>query len=243
MRRTATLRAGTARAATAAGPACWPDGGPPGLVCAGGCVDPSSDRDNCGGCGAKCQGWAACEGTCVDVAAALNGTRHEIPCTNDASPACSNAPSPADAVVTLTGTAGRTYTITARFRGVLEQRGYDNDTPGGAAGENASFFTSGGTSTNGGDTWNVYDLLVASPSTTFHLNSGTSGHTYADRIDYTVSFQPKAGSTITIHADSVDLAQARNRDMNGALILVPGVAPYPAPFYGQFVRLDVVSVR
>lgn len=202
------------------------------------------NHDNCGSCGSKCSGWAACEGTaCVDVAAALQGARHEVPCTNDASPACSNAPSPPDAVVTLTGTAGRTYAITARFRGVLEQRGYDGDAPGGAVGENASFFTSGGTSTNAADTWNIYDVIVASPAKTFHLNSGTSGHTYADRIDYTATFQAKAGSTVTIHADSVDLAQARNRDINGAFILVPDVAPYPLPFYGQFVRIDVVSVQ
>jgi hypothetical protein len=125
---------------------------------------------------------------------------------------------------------------------VVEQRTYTGDPAGPATGENANFFSTGGTSSNT-DTWNIYDVIVSAPSSKWHMNSGTSGNTFADRIDYVATLQATAGATITVHADSVDLAQARNRSQGDQFILVPGVPPYPAPFYGQFVQIDVVSVR
>jgi hypothetical protein len=125
---------------------------------------------------------------------------------------------------------------------VLEQRAYSGETPGTAAGENAAFWTTGGTS-GPTDTWNIYDVIVSAPATTWHLNSGVSGNTFCDRIDYVATFPATAGATITVHADSVDAAQARNRSSADGFILVPDIPPYPAPYYGQFVQIDVVSVR
>lgn len=80
------------------------------------------------------------------------------------------------------------------------------------------------------------------PSSAWHLNSGTSNNTFCDRIDYVATFEASAGATLTVHADSIDTEQARNRTAAGAFIFVPDIPPYPSPFYGQFVQIDVVSV-
>jgi hypothetical protein len=221
-------------------PCARSDGGV-GISCGGACVDPASDRAHCGACATACSAAEACEGKCVVVAAAVVAFRQEIPCTNDASPACSNALSTPDKTITITGTPGTSYDITVRIRGVLEQRTYPGATTGTATGTNASFWAFGGTE-GPVDTWNIYDLEITDPAFTWHLNAGASGHTYADGIDYKAVFRAKAGSKVTIHADSIDLAQARNRDPAGNAIIVPGIAPAPLPFYGQFTQIDVESV-
>jgi hypothetical protein len=189
-----------------------------------------------------CDAWAACEGTtCVDVASALKGIRHEIPCTDTNRPACGIATaSPPDKTLTLKGSQGKTYDVVVRLRGVLEQRTYNGDSPGPATGQNQNFFTFGGTDNGTSDTWNIYDLRVSSPNWTWHLNSGTSGNKYSDPIDYKATIRAGAGATITIHADSIDLAQANNQDKNNTPIVVSSLSPTPFP--GQFVQLDPVSV-
>jgi len=45
-----------------------------------------------------------------------------------------------------------------------------------------------------------------------------------------------------LEAASINDLQVENVDASGTPFVVPGVAPAPAPYDGQFVQVDVVSV-
>jgi hypothetical protein len=162
-------------------------------LCNGVCVDTQVDPMNCGGCaasgaGVSCKAGAACvSGVCQDVVGSLQGLRWSIPCTAAMDPAECDATSPAQQSTTVQGTAGVTYAVTLRFRGVVEQKTYSGRSDGGlaATGTNASFFVEG--ATPAGDGYNVYSLTISSPAQTAYLNSGASyiGHCWP--IDYTVT--------------------------------------------------------
>jgi hypothetical protein len=51
-----------------------------------------------------------------------------------------------------------------------------------------------------------------------------------------------AGAVITITANSVEGVETSNQGLDGGPVYVPGVPPYPEPYNGQFVQVDVVSV-
>lgn len=190
-----------------------------------------------------CAVTAVCDdAACVDIASSLVAMRIEMPCTNDGSPACSCPSSVPDVSKTLGGDPAKTYGIQVRVRGVVEQRTYTGSTVGTATGTNATFFSQGGIENNTSDTWNVDDLRISKPAFTWHLNSGASGHTWADGVDYVATVSANGGATVTLHMDSIDPAMARNRDQAGNAILVPGIPPAPQPYFGQFLQIDPVSV-
>ena len=219
---------------------CTLDGGGPGVLCSGKCVDTARSRENCGSCGTACADTAACEGACVEVAQALKAFRYEIPCLDLASPCQSGAPPPPK-IVALTGTPGKSYMLAIRVRGVVEQDTYSGGTAGGAQGTNASFFIFGGTQSN--TQWNAYSLAVSSPAKIAHLNSGAAVQNYVDGIDYKARLDANAGATITLDAASTDTLLIKNRDQaNGTPIVIPNIVPAPAAFNGQFVQVDVEAV-
>jgi hypothetical protein len=221
--------------------ACTRDGGGAGILCGSECVDPTRDHEHCGSCSNGCNVTSACEGTCVAVASALDGLRYEYPCLDSASPYCNGGSAPAAKIVTLTGTAGKSYVMTVRFRGVLEQKTYNGEMSANAQGTNAAFFVAGGSPAN--DLWNAYLLQVTSPPRTFYLNGGASGHSYVDPIDYTAKITVAAGATLTLDSSSSDGSIVRNRDQaNGDAIVIPVIKPAPQAFNGQFVQIDVVTV-
>lgn len=222
--------------------ACALDGGGEGISCAAGCVDPSRDRSNCGACGVTCGPATACEGMCVTVAASTAPLRVEVACTGSASGSyCSvNGDAVAKSLL-LTGTAGKTYELTLRFRGVVEQKTYSGTADAGATGTNAGFLVVGGTPAS--DNWNHYSLAVSAPALVFQINRGASLHDYVDPIDYTAIVRAAAGSTLVLSVDPVDDAEAENRDDDGDAVVIPNIPPAPATFDGQFVQIDVTSVR
>jgi hypothetical protein len=217
------------------------DGGTTGVLCAGNCVDLTRNHENCGACAQPCPGSSACEGTCVAVAVALDALRYEVPCTDNGSPYCKSGSAPAPKVATLTGTASKSYTLTLRVRGVVEQKSYSSVVAGTATGTNAAFFITSGNPASDG--WNSYLLAVSSPAMTAYLNRGSSNHDYVDGIDYTTAVTAAAGATVTLDSSSSDSYIVKNRDQaTGAAIVIPVIKPAPQAFNGQFLQVDVLGV-
>ena len=224
------------------GTACVLASGGPGNLCNGVCVDTQTDPMNCGGC-VSCQAGAACVlGQCQDVVGSFQGLRWSIPCAGVLDPAECDASSPAPQSTTVQGTAGVTYAVTLRFRGVVEQKTYSGGADGGmaATGTTASFFVEG--ATPAGDGYNVYSLTISAPAQTVYLNSGTSyiGHCWP--IDYTVTLPMQSSASVSLSADTVDGIEITNLDANGNPIVVPAIPPAPAAYDGQFIQMDVTNV-
>jgi hypothetical protein len=196
----------------------------------------------CNNGGPACASGAACDtGQCVEVAGALSGLRWELPCT--AAHGAVNCACPATDIkhATLAGTAGKNYSVTLHFRGIVEEKTYAGGTAGQATGgANSTLFISGGTPA--GDTWNIYSLGVSSPAQTFYLNAGASGTDQTRLIDYRATITMASGALVTLTANSVESAETFNRDGSGAPVIVTGVPPAPLAYDGQFVQVDVESV-
>jgi hypothetical protein len=174
--------------------------------------------------------------TCTAVAVTLTGLRWEIPCGGDASATVCTCTDPSPVVATLAGVSGTTYNVQLRFRGVIEQKTY---TGGTADATDPSFYVGGA---DNGDTYNVYKLEVTAPAQTYFLNNGTSGIEHSWALDYTKTIQMTAGATITLTAAAKDASQIKNLDATNTPIVIPGIAPAPAAYAGQFIQMDVVSV-
>ena len=178
-------------------------------------------------------GFAGNGTTCTNLAANLNGLRWNLPCTASPNPPSCSASDPAPQTAAMGGVSGQLYAVTLRFRGVVEEKTYTGGTPDG------SWYVGGGTN---GDSYNVYQLHVANPAQNYYVNNGTSGHLYCGAIDFQRTVMISAGSAVTLSAQTIDAAQIKNVDINGTPIVVPGIPPAPAPFDGQFVQMDVISV-
>jgi hypothetical protein len=249
---------GSAGGAAGGAELCTLDSGSTGTLCSGTCVNTQTDPMNCGGCGigiggapvsVSCDAGSICaKGNCQNVVGSLEGLRWSLPCTDVPSGNNCSATNPAPQMTTVQGTAGVTYNVSLRFRGVVEEKTYSGVPDSGAGlavGTNASFFVVGGTP--GGDGYNIYTLTIQGPDANTlplnaYLNSGASGLSPCWPIDYTVKLPMEAGSTISLTASTVDGQERANEDSNGNPILIPGIPPYPSAYDGQFVQMDVVSV-
>lgn len=179
---------------------------------------------------------------CVEVAASLAGLRWELPCvTNDP-----NAPElvcfttgDVSRAATMQGPPGATFAVQVRVRGVVETRQYFGGTmvaPFVVRGAEAMPSTA--------DAWNVYRLEVSDPLERWYLNASVSGEYVCRLVDSTFTIRVRPGAQVRLFASPVDgrLSQITNRNEQGMAIVVPGVAPAPQPFNGQFLQLDVISV-
>jgi hypothetical protein len=99
------------------------------------------------------------------AAAALEGLRWTLPCSNNGNGYC-DTPAADTKSATLSGNAGVTYDITLRFRGVVEEKTYLYGTAEG-------HWQIGGIPNE--DLYNVYKLEVAAPAQTYYLNAGQTG--------------------------------------------------------------------
>lgn len=160
--------------------------------------------------------------------AELNGLRWELPY---------GAGDPAPVTAVFQGRTGKEYSVSLRFRGVVEQRAYTGGTDDGA------YWQVGGDTPGTGDVFNIYKLEISSPPQVFYLNKGTSGISRVWAIDYTKRIVISGGATITLTAQTIDTAIIDNTDGSGNRVYVPDVPPYPEAFPGQFIQMDVVSVR
>jgi hypothetical protein len=168
-------------------------------------------------------------------AADLNGLRWELPCiqgTED--PTVCATPAARSVAATMGGIPGVTYWVTLRFRGVVEISQYVGGTPVG------EYWQIGG-SPPAGSTINVYGLTVSSPPEAYFLNRGIS-HRVVVALDYDETISIAAGAVVTLRANSRDSFELRNLDSSGRPLVIDGVPPAPAPFDGQFVQMDVVSI-
>ena len=174
------------------------------------------------------------DNVCLDVATNLQGLRIEMPCkpAGKTADTCVAAVAKPSKAVQIGGKAGQAYDITVRIRGVVELMSY-------AGGQTADFWNAGGKpSDKKADVW---ELQVSAPSMTYFLNAGNVGkRTWA--MDYTRTIRVDSGATITLAGDSQDSKMVPNRDLKNNPQVVPDVPPAPAPFDGQFVQIDVVSV-
>ncbi len=187
----------------------------------------------------------------IEVGAALNGQRWEIPCTGpsaeserlcstlgNATSTCPDSYLPVDRTVSFGGEHGRHYATTLRFRGVVELAGYFGGTP------LANHFYVGGTPIGG--VRNVYGLTVSSPNRTYYLNANAGGGTTGvTMIDNTQTIAIEGGATVRIFSTDSDCMLLRNcMDGAGAMCspyVVPGVPPAPSAFNGQLIQVNVVS--
>ncbi len=150
-----------------------------------------------------------------------------------------------DETVTFGGTAGTTYDVTVRVRGVVEPKDYIEGTqgPGG-------FYVGGrpGEMNN----YNVYLLRVSSPAQDYFLNSiGEQLAHNAYSMDYEATLTIEGGATIEfVASDSNCLAIANCAEPQNESECNPVTIPsletdHPEidqPYDGQFIVLDVQSV-
>jgi hypothetical protein len=129
------------------------------------------------------------------------------------------------------GQPGKRYKVTLRFRGVVEPMMYKD---GQQVGE---YFYIGGEKNNA--TYNVYQISVSSPKSHFFLNRQDKvGHSIFT-IDYTQTIEIDGGADVVFFGDG----QNGKLITNFKKLVVPGIAPAPAPYNGQFVQVDVVDVK
>jgi hypothetical protein len=169
-----------------------------------------------------------------EVIASLDGLRWELPClAYVAENVCSTLPQVVEGTA-VSGDPDTIYTVTLRFRGVVEEKTY-------VGGSSDGMIQRGGSPIDGD--WNVYALDISQPPQTLYLNRGTSGNFHCVALDATAEVQVRGGARITLRSEVFDAQQIPNLDVGSNPIAAPGVPPYPAVYDGQFIQMDVVAIR
>ena len=132
---------------------------------------------------------------------------------------------------TFGGEKGKRYSVTLRFRGVVEPMMYSG---GKQVGE---YFYIGGEKNNA--TYNVYKISVSSPPSHYFLNRQDKVGHKIFTIDYTETIEIDGGATITFDGDG----QNGRLISNFKKLVVPEVTPAPKPYNGQFIQVNVVAVK
>jgi hypothetical protein len=195
-----------------------------------GATDGGSDVSDGGEASACEAGTSACA-----VAGSLSGLLWKLPCTAyESGPACATTSATTQSTQ-LAGTAGVTYDVTLRFRGIVEQKTYTS----GCGDGTTTWLQSGA---DNGDSFNVYKLTISSPPQTYFLNAGASSINHVFGIDFQQTVRIDAGATVTLFADAKDGQEIINVGADGTTpVTVAGVS-VTQPYNGQFVQMDVVDV-
>ncbi|NNF34974.1 MAG: DNRLRE domain-containing protein, partial [Saprospiraceae bacterium] len=167
-----------------------------------------------------------------EVAGVLDGLRWELPCNGTGNTCGAKVQRPSETAI-LGGDPNQLYEVTLRFRGVVEYHSY-------SGGQQDGLWYIGGKSNQG--SFNIYQLQTTDPVQTFFLNAEKSGIYRCWPIDYTRKIKVKGGSKVILSANAQDGALIGNHDGKGKPIIIPGIAPAPEPFNGQFIQMDVLSV-
>lgn len=187
----------------------------------------------------------------LDVAQALDGLRIDDPCagtpmtTNGA--VCPHVAlteaggSKLSKSVTIGGTAGTTYDVTLRIRGVVEPSNIVGGTrtdSGTFEYENLSWrkvpFTVGGTVTQAD--YSQWHLAVGSPAADYYLNDYQRAGHYIFELDYEVTVPIAANGKVTL--DGTDSNE--RMIVNYEKYAPDGIAG--SMNFGQFVQIDVLAV-
>ena len=167
------------------------------------------------------------------VAGSLHGLRWEMPCKNKGITCTAAIPRPVKTTY-LGGDLNHTYSVTLRFRGVVEQQSY-------TGGKKDGLWYIGGRSNN--SNYNIYKLEITDPPQTYYLNAGRVGIRRCWLIDYVKTIRIRGGAKIILSADAQDGVLIGNIDGQGKPIIVPGVPPAPLPYNGQFIQMNVLEVK
>jgi hypothetical protein len=151
--------------------------------------------------------------------------------------------------VTFGGTAGTTYAVTLRVRGIVEPKHYDNcpkQVEGFCGGPNAAPAEAGA--------YNVYMIQVANSGGTarYFLNALDENEEHDSYpLDYEATIDIEGGAEIQLVAADENCTAIKNcandgsNDLTCNPITLPDLADHPEivqPYNGQFIVLDVVSV-
>jgi hypothetical protein len=148
-----------------------------------------------------------------------------------------------DRTVSFGGDPALTYEVTLRFRGVLEARHYEGGTPRG------EHFHAGGSPQAQTLGYGTILLSITAPPQTYYLNSDERGGMVPPvfTIDHTETILIQGGAQVRLLWDDPDCRIIRNCISPTATpcqpFVVPGIAPAPGSFDGEFAQMDVVSVR
>ena len=167
------------------------------------------------------------------VAGTLNGLRWEMPCNNQEKVCNARIQKQLDSA-TLGGDPDQLYELTLRFRGVVEYHSY-------TGGEKDGLWYTGGRSNQG--SYNIYRLETTDPPQSYFLNADQAGISRCWPIDYSRKIKVRGGSRVILSADAQDGALISNHDGSGNPIIIPGIDPAPNSYHGQFIQMDVISVR
>ncbi len=167
------------------------------------------------------------------VAGVLDGLRWELPCEGSGSTCRAIVQKPTE-TATLGGDPNQLYEVTLRFRGVVEYHSY-------TGGKQDGLWYIGGRSNQG--SFNIYQLETTDPPQIFFLNAEKAGIYRSWPIDYTRKIRVKGGSKVILSANAQDGALIGNHDGKGSPNIIPGIAPAPKAYNGQFIQMDVLSVK
>ena len=181
----------------------------------------------------------------------MNGYRWELPCEDPSlrdtcpwDPALlegalddPNATLHRETLVVFGGDPSVVYDVEIRIRGLTEPK----DFTGGEVLE--SHFQIGGTP--GTNDYNIYGIEVADPPQSYTLNRnemGTGHYTFV--VDYTVTIPIRGGAEVRLSMiDPNNIAIANpGGNIGTEPFVVPDIPPFPDPFFGQFLQMDVLSV-
>jgi hypothetical protein len=182
----------------------------------------------------------------------MNGYRWELPCEDpsqrDTCPwdpallqGAIDDPSATlhrETLVVFGGDPTVVYDVQIQIRGLSEPK----DFTGGEVLEN--HFQIGGTP--GTNDYNIYAIDVGDPAERYTLNRnemGTGHYTFV--MDYTVTIPIRGGTEIRltmIDPNNIAIANPGGNIASGEPWVVPDIPPFPDPFYGQFIQMDVLSV-
>ena len=183
----------------------------------------------------------------LQVTKALDGLRIDDPCTGSPSTSkgatCTHVTNPYHVRkdVTIAGTAGTTYDVVLRIRGVVEPTKVSGGTRADATTvtiDNVKFrttpYTVGGTP--GDPTYQPWLLSVSAPAQNYFFNDhGNTAH-LTFLLDYQVTIPMAAGAKVTLDVNDANDHEIDNYDKKSN----PGI---PGSMnLGQYVQVNVVSV-
>lgn len=138
---------------------------------------------------------------------------------------------------TLGGDPNTVYDVTLHVRGNTEPSTY---VKGQLDQTNQRFYVGGETSTPG---YTAYMLTVTKPQQVYFFNYNPSTSHMHFLIDYEVTIPMNGGTTVQFEVSGGKSAPDGHGVSNRDRLVVPGIPPAPAPFNGQLVQFDVVSVK
>lgn len=182
----------------------------------------------------------------------MNGYRWELPCEDPSlRDTCPWDPAllegaiddPAvtlhrETLVVFGGDPSVIYDVEIRLRGLVEPKAFT----GGEVQQ--EYFQIGGTPD--GNDYNIYAIDVGDPMQRYTLNRNANGvghYTFA--IDYTVTIPVRGGTEVRltmIDPNNIAIANPGGASGSADPFVIPEIPPFPDPFYGQFIQMDVLSV-